>query len=90
VKNGELLALAAKQFGVFITIDRNLSFQQNLPKFDIAVIILRAHSDRPHDLRPFGARAASSASQRETWRGPRVRHLTAFEQNFAKSRPAVT
>ena len=30
IKNGELLALASKQFDVFVTVDRNLSFQQNL------------------------------------------------------------
>ena len=38
VKNGDLLALAAKEFGVFVTVDRNLAFQQTLPAFDIAVI----------------------------------------------------
>lgn len=27
IKNGELLALAAKEFDVFVTVDRNLSFQ---------------------------------------------------------------
>ena len=37
-KNGELLALAEKEFDVFITVDRNLSFQQNLTKFNIAVL----------------------------------------------------
>ena len=37
IKNGELLALAAKAFDVFVTVDRNLSFQQNLPAFSIAV-----------------------------------------------------
>ena len=31
IKNGQLLALAAREFDVFITVDRNLSFQQNLP-----------------------------------------------------------
>ena len=30
IKNGELLALAEQQFDVFVTVDRNLSFQQNL------------------------------------------------------------
>jgi hypothetical protein len=30
VKNGELLALASEQFDIFLTVDRNLSFQQNL------------------------------------------------------------
>ncbi len=32
IKNGELLTLAENEFDVFITIDRNLSFQQNLLK----------------------------------------------------------
>jgi hypothetical protein len=51
IKNGELLSLAAKQFDVFVTVDRNLSFQQNLPAFSIAVIVLRARSNRLTDLR---------------------------------------
>jgi hypothetical protein len=50
LKNGELLALASKQFEVFVTVDRNLSFQQNLPTFEIAVVVLRARSNRLVDL----------------------------------------
>jgi len=53
IKNGELLALAAKEFAVFVTVDRNLSFQQNLPAFGIAVIVLRASSNRLADLQPL-------------------------------------
>lgn len=53
VKNGQLLALALSEFDVFITVDRNLSFQQNLPQFDIAVIILQAPSNRLADLQPL-------------------------------------
>jgi hypothetical protein len=53
VKNGQLLALAAVQFDAFITVDRNLSFQQNLPKFDIAVLVLQAPSNRLKDLQPL-------------------------------------
>ena len=53
IKNGELLALAARQFDVFVTVDRNLSFQQNLPAFAIAVIVLRASSNRLADLKPL-------------------------------------
>ncbi len=53
IKNGELLALAATEFDVFITVDRNLSFQQNLPAFAIAVIVLRAPSNRLADLKPL-------------------------------------
>jgi predicted nuclease of predicted toxin-antitoxin system len=53
IRNGELLALAAKEFDVFVTVDRNLSFQQKLPSFDIAVIVLRASSNRLTDLMPL-------------------------------------
>lgn len=53
IKNGELLALAAEEFDVFVTVDRNLSFQQNLPAFAIAVIVLRASSNRLADLKPL-------------------------------------
>jgi len=53
IKNGALLTLAEAEFDVFITVDRNLSFQQNLPKFDIAVIVLHAISNRLADLQPL-------------------------------------
>ena len=53
IRNGELLALAAKEFDVFVTVDRNLSFQQNLPAFSIAVIVLRARTNRLADLEPL-------------------------------------
>jgi hypothetical protein len=50
LKNGELLTLAARPFDVFVTTDRNLSFQQNLPTFDIAIVVLRSRSNRLVDL----------------------------------------
>lgn len=53
IKNGELLALVAQQFDVFLTVDRNLSFQQNLPAVEIAVVVLRARSNRLADLQPL-------------------------------------
>jgi hypothetical protein len=53
VKNGELLALAAEQFEVFVTVDRNLTFQQNLVSFSIAVVVLQAKTKRLADLRPL-------------------------------------
>ena len=53
IKNGQLLALAEAEFDALITVDRNLSFQQNLPQFDIAVIVLQASSNRLADLKPL-------------------------------------
>ena len=52
-KNGELLARVAEQFDVFLTVDRNLSFQQNLPAFDVAVVVLKSASNRLADLQPL-------------------------------------
>jgi hypothetical protein len=59
LKNGELLALAENEFDVFITVDRNLSFQQNLSKFHIAVLVLRAQSNRLADLKPLAPKILS-------------------------------
>jgi len=53
IANGRLLALAEKSFDVFITVDRNLAFQQNLPAFDIAVLVMRAPTNRLKDLKPL-------------------------------------
>lgn len=49
--NGELLARAEKGFDVFVY--RNLTFQQNLPKFAIAVLVLHASTNRLQDLLPL-------------------------------------
>jgi len=46
VQNGHLLALAATQFDVFLSADRNIEFQQNLKTLPIAIIVLRARNNR--------------------------------------------
>jgi hypothetical protein len=51
IKNGALLALAATQFDVFITVDQNLPYQQNASRYDLAIIILSARTTRLPDLR---------------------------------------
>ena len=51
IGNGELLALAAKNFDVFVTVDQNLGFQQNITGLEIAVVVLRARTNRLIDLR---------------------------------------
>ena len=51
MKNGELLIRAQHDFDVLVTTDRNLPFQQDLSRFSIAIIVLRAQSNRVIDLR---------------------------------------
>jgi predicted nuclease of predicted toxin-antitoxin system len=70
-RNGELLALAVRQFDVFLTADRNLSYQQDLSSFDIAVVVLVARSNRLDDLRPLVPRVLETlpmAKRREVTR----------------------
>src|SRR5438270_7792402 len=52
-KNGELLALAEKQFDVLITVDRKLRYQQRVEKLQIGVLIIRASSNRLADIQIF-------------------------------------
>ena len=52
-ENGDLLGLAAGYFDVFLTVDRNLSYQQDVGRFNIAVVVLIAQGNRLADLRPL-------------------------------------
>ena len=51
VKNGKLLLLTAEHFDVFVTVDRNLSFQNKVIDLPLAVIVLAAPTNRLVDLR---------------------------------------
>lgn len=54
VKNGRLLALATENgFGVFLTGDQNLSFQQNIVELRLAVVVLAAKGVRLADTLPL-------------------------------------
>nr|VFK56367.1 MAG: hypothetical protein BECKTUN1418F_GA0071002_108611 [Candidatus Kentron sp. TUN]VFK58739.1 MAG: hypothetical protein BECKTUN1418D_GA0071000_108810 [Candidatus Kentron sp. TUN]VFK62658.1 MAG: hypothetical protein BECKTUN1418E_GA0071001_108411 [Candidatus Kentron sp. TUN] len=52
-KNGHLLQVAEIDFDILITTDRKLSFQQSLPDFDIAVIVLSSKTNHLPDLLPL-------------------------------------
>ena len=53
VNNGRLLGLAQEQFDVFLTGDRNLSFQQNTLEFRTVVVVLAAGSTQLHRTLPL-------------------------------------
>ena len=53
-KNGELLGLMTfNGFDFFITLDKNLKFQQNLEKFDITIFLLLSKDSKHQTLQPF-------------------------------------
>lgn len=52
-KNGELLELMKQEgFGILLTIDQNLRYQQNLQQAGIAVIVIKAKSNKTKHLLP--------------------------------------
>ena len=53
LSNGALLDSAAGKYGVFITFDQNLSYQQNLRGRPLAIIVLRALSNRIEHIAPL-------------------------------------
>ncbi|MBI2066836.1 MAG: DUF5615 family PIN-like protein [Deltaproteobacteria bacterium] len=52
-KNGALLQLAASEFDVFITVDKNLQYQQNLKEAPLAVVVLVAADNKIETLTPL-------------------------------------
>jgi predicted nuclease of predicted toxin-antitoxin system len=55
IKNGDLLALAEQEFDVFVTVDRKIAIEQDLTRFTLAVILLRAPTNRLEHIRPLAA-----------------------------------
>ena len=53
IENGELLALAEAEFDVFLTVDQNIQYQQNLKASTIAIILLSARNNRLKTLLPL-------------------------------------
>lgn len=55
IKNGDLLVLAEREFDVFVTVDRKIATEQDLTRFTLAIILLRAQTNRLEHIRPLGA-----------------------------------
>ena len=51
-QNGELLALVARHFDAFVTVDQSLPHQQNLKRLKLAILILKTHSNKLEDIVP--------------------------------------
>ena len=53
LKNGELLRQASKVFDVLVTVDQNISHQQNLHTLRIGIVVLAARKNTYDALRPL-------------------------------------
>ena len=70
IKNGDLLRRAEGQFGLFVTADQNIRYQQNLSGFRIAILELSTN-----DLRRIQAAAALIRSTIDTLQPGQFQHL---------------
>ena len=53
LKNGKLLAFASSQFDAFVTVDKNLPYQQDSANLPIAVVVLDSVSNELPRLLPL-------------------------------------
>ena len=51
-KNGVLLRAAAAEFDVFVTLDTNMEYQQNVASLDLTIVVIRAASSDLGDTEP--------------------------------------
>lgn len=63
VKNGDLLRRAQAVCEVFVTLDRNLEFQQNIKALPFGVVIVRSISNRMAHLAPHVGSILEAASR---------------------------
>ena len=68
LSNGVLLARAAERFDVFITVDKNLRYQQNLAKLPIAVVEIDSVTSRIDELLKFVPHLAAALAVTDRFR----------------------
>jgi hypothetical protein len=80
IENGALLRAAEGEFDAFVTVDKNLSFQQNLSGFAIFVVVLRSGSLRLTDLTEACAQAEGCSPRSHAWQGSNHRGMKSSAQ----------
>jgi hypothetical protein len=62
IKNGELLQrMRAAEFSALVTVDRRMEYQQNIPRWGIALVVLHAFRARTQELAPLAPPAIARA-----------------------------
>jgi len=63
LKNGQLLRAAVGNFDALITVDQNITHQQNPASFGISIVLLIAQSNRYQDLKSLVPQALDALKQ---------------------------
>jgi predicted nuclease of predicted toxin-antitoxin system len=71
--NGELLEEAGKEFDALVTTDRGILHQQDLSRFDLAVVVLETKSNSYEDLAPLMHRTNAALAEVVSGEATRIR-----------------
>ncbi len=63
LKNGALLKAASGNYDALITVDKSIPNQQNVASLEIAVLILRAKTNKYRDLKPLVPQILAALNQ---------------------------
>jgi hypothetical protein len=63
LKNGTLLRSASGRYDVLVTVDQNLSYQQNIKSLNLAVLVLAAKRNSYQALHPLMDQALDALKQ---------------------------
>ena len=63
LKNGRLLSQASKDFDVFVTMDGNIPYQQNLKSLTLGIVLIKARSNRRDALKPMMDKVNEAAKE---------------------------
>ena len=74
-KNGQLLKKISGRFAVFLTIDKRIEREQKIPA-DVAVITVRARSNRIQDLRPLAPELRRTVKEAKPGKSTSVGRIT--------------
>jgi predicted nuclease of predicted toxin-antitoxin system len=78
ITNGMLLALAESDFDVFVTLDQNLEYQQNVPKIKLGFLVIKVPDNKIRFYEPIFAAMCAAAEGIEAGR---VIHITSPASN---------
>jgi predicted nuclease of predicted toxin-antitoxin system len=78
ITNGTLLALAEADFDVFVTLDQNLEYQQNIPKIKLGFLVIKVPDNKIKFYEPIFGEMCAAAERLEAGR---VVHITSPASN---------
>lgn len=85
LRNRELLRAASDVFDVFVTMDENLSYQQNLKVLDLAVVVIRSASNESVDEPPLTPEVNAAVRIAEAGAAPIVVRLQRTAPDAARA-----